>query len=232
MNRKPVTKNRKNTKKASTKKGGGENKTPKLIHKSTIHRNNVVQTDGNNAENPVISPLSGSEPKYQPHLWNNYPEIRKTHNCYAYSLSKRTTKMSSKAQPGYFANYPGLTESDYNCPTFYDRMKKDNPSIKATTFNKRCDKGSYKIFLALDKKREDRDYHYYVQNSRGLWSHKPGANPVTDKDAKGNYIRNPMEADRNYKWFQYTEPCGFYCVNPKMARTYSRNITRRVYDLT
>ena len=41
-----------------------------------------------------------------------------------------------------------------------------------------------------------------------------------------------MTANRNYKYFQYSEPCGFYCVNPKMARTYSRSIKRKWYDLT
>jgi hypothetical protein len=220
-------KKRKN--KSRRKRGGAVvlNKTPKLIHNDSIHKNS--ESEGNDA---VMSPLSGYESKYQPHLWNDDGEIQRTHNCYAYSLSKRTGKMSSKAQPGYFANYPPLSDADYNCASLYDRMKKDNPSIRPTKFGKRCGKGTYKIFLAYDPKESDHDYHYWRQDSNGMWSHKPGATPVTNKDASGKHISNPMTADRNYKHFQYSEPCGFYCVNPKIARTYSRSIKQKWYNLT
>ena len=156
------------------------NKAPKLIHSSNIHQNSdVINID------KFMSPLSKYEPKYKPHLWNDNEDIRRTHNCYAYSLNKRTNKMSSKAQPGYFSNYPPLSNADYNCPSFYERMKKDNPSITPTTFNKTCGSGTYKIFLAYDPKESDNDYHYWRQDSNGMWSHKPGSNHVTNKDADG-----------------------------------------------
>lgn len=221
--------NFKKSKSKGQKRGGGEvlNKAPKLIHNNSIHTNSEAE-----ANDTVMSPLSGYEEKYQPHLWNDNSDIQRTHNCYAYSLSKRTGKMSSKAQPGYFANYPPLSDADYNCSSLYDRMKKDNPSIRPTKFGKRCGKGTYKIFLAYDPKDGDHDYHYWRQDSNGMWSHKPGATSVTNKDASGKYISNPMTADRNYKHFQYSEPCGFYCVNPKIARTYSKSAKRKWYDLT
>lgn len=224
-----MPKKSKSSKRSRSVKRGGS-KAPKLIHNDSIHRNSEVEGD-----NSIMSPLSGYEEKYQPHLWNDNENIKRTHNCYAYSLGKRTPKMSSKAQPGYFANYPPLSDNDYNCPAFYDRMKKDNPSIRPTKFNKRCGKGSYKIFLAYapgSKENGDTDYHYWRQDSNGMWSHKPGATAVTNKDASGKYISNPMIANRHYEHYNYSEPCGFYCVNPKMARTYSHSVKRKWYDLT
>jgi hypothetical protein len=229
---KKIKKNNNKKKKNKIKIGGyiNINKTPKLIHNDSIHKNSDAESN-----DTVMSPLSGYENKYQPHLWNDNGEIQRTHNCYAYSLSKRTSKMSSKAQPGYFANYPPLSDKDYNCSSFYDRMKRDNPSIRPTKFGKRCGKGTYKIFLAYapgSKNNGDTDYHYYRQDSNGMWSHKPGATLVTNKDASGKRISNPMTADRNYKHYNYSEPCGFYCVNPKIARTYSKSVKRKWFDLT
>lgn len=62
------------------------------------------------------------------------------------------------------------------------------------------------------------DYHWYRQDSDGLWSHKPGQLAVTRYDATGtNLIIDPQTADRNnlnsggayYYYF-----CGYYCVTP------------------
>lgn len=197
---------------------------PTLIHNSTVHQEGFIEGNGE------LSPMSGAEPEYKPERWNDDPHIRKTHNCYAYSLNKRTSAMGAKAQPGYFANYPSLGRKDYKCAHFLERLKHDNPSVKLSKFGKRCGKNSYKVFLALDTKEADTDYHFYRQDSNGFWSHKPGANYVVDTDAQGKKIKNPKEADRSYKYFQYTEPCFFFCMNPRMARSHSRQSRR--YDLS
>ena len=48
-----------------------------------------------------------------------------------------------------------------------------------------------------------------------LWSHKPGSTEVTDKDADGKYIINPMHANWNFsnkRGINYKYPCCFFEV--------------------
>ena len=67
----------------------------------------------------------------------------------------------------------------------------------------------YKISLVIDKdsktNEDDRntDYHFYKESrdEKGdiFWTHKPGTNKVTEKDASGKVIKNPELCDRKYK---------------------------------
>jgi hypothetical protein len=45
-----------------------------------------------------------------------------------------------------------------------------------------------------------------------LWSHKPGSTNVTDKDASGNYIVNPLKANWNYGRLNYNKHCCFFVI--------------------
>ncbi len=56
----------------------------------------------------------------------------------------------------------------------------------------------------------DEDYHWYRQDSDGLWSHKQGTFPVTRNDDSGDPIIDPKLADRG----EYTEFLGYYAVTP------------------
>ena len=230
---------RKNNKENKRRRGNdrnGENnrrnRAPRMIYRSDFVKTRKKSALANQYVNDTLvklgfSPLSGSELKYEPHKWNNNPNIKGSHNCYAYALGKRRSGMSSKPQPGYFAHYPALREEDYKCENFYERMKKDNPTIEQVEFNKPCRKGSHKIYLALDNKEHDRDYHYYRHDDNGYWSGKAGRTDVTDVDASGEKIINPDKSNRNYKWYQYKKPCGFYCVNPNFSRAHSKSKANR-----
>ena len=55
------------------------------------------------------------------------------------------------------------------------------------------------------------------QDSNGLWSHKPGARNVTNRDASGKRIYDPALADYNYKknadgYLDYDIFCSYICV--------------------
>ena len=209
-------------------KNSTKNRTPRIIYrKDFIKYANKNSNANKHVNNTLIklgfSPLSGSELSYKPKKWNDNPNIKSSHNCYAYAIGKIRSGLDSKPQPGYFAQYPGLKESDYKCENFYERMKKDNPTIQKIDFNKSCKKGSHKIYLALDTKPSDRDYHYYRQDKSAYWSGKAGRTEVTDIDASGEKIINPNKSNRNYKWYQYKKPCGFYCVNPNFSRAHSKS---------
>ena len=84
-------------------------------------------------------------------------------------------------------------------------------------FEKACPKGMRKIATVVDPKE---DYHFYTQNKPrtptepGMWSHKPGGQPVTNKDASGRPIFDPALAYRITKEanLNYSKFCGFQCV--------------------
>jgi hypothetical protein len=168
-----------------------------------------------------ISPTMKWYPEYTPELWNHKNTVQKN-NCYSYAIGIIKGASNDKAQPGYFSSYARMKDTEYNCPTFFKRMKGDIPGIYQEHFIPPCQKGFHKIFLAItDQDADDRDYHYYVQNRNGLFSHKPGFTKATNKDASGNLIYNPLRANRDNGSYNYSTPCGFYCVNKKMARTRS-----------
>ena len=161
-----------------------------------------------------LSPLSGSELKYEPEKWN-VSSIKNTHNCYGYALGKRVSKIKNKQQPGYSSGYKHISNSEYECKFFYDRLKKDVPASYIEKFDNKCLPGFYKIFLALDK---ENDYHWYVQNNNQHWSHKPGHSEVTNIDASKNLIKNPKLANRNYGYLNYKTSCFFACVHSDLSR--------------
>jgi hypothetical protein len=89
----------------------------------------------------------------------------------------------------------------------------DNPTLRPSTFEHKCPKGSSKIALIVD---EDQDYHFLRQDSNGFFSQKSGALPVTNKDALGNPIYDAELA--NHNWSKRGDPlnynlfCGYFCV--------------------
>ena len=54
-----------------------------------------------------------------------------------------------------------------------------------------CPEGTYKVALIYG----DTDYHWYRQNPDGTWSHKPGRTEVTNLDANGHLIYDPLYAE-------------------------------------
>lgn len=195
-----------------------KNLSPKKVN--LIRSHNIKNVEKFFTNKSTISPLSGSEPKWEPHVWND-TFVQENHNCYAYVLNAISSKRVGKPQPGYYGRYPYLGLDDYNCLTFYKRLKKDIPSMYLINFNDRCRKGFYKGFIALDPKDSDQDYHFYRQDNDGMWSHKPGRSKAVRTDASDNVITNPVLADRNYKYFNYSTPCFFFCLSPSLAKARS-----------
>lgn len=204
-------------------------KSPYLIGLKEIYESNNKIEDKNYLLNSSkeFSPTSGYENDYEPEKWNENDKIKRYHNCYAYVLNHIASKRNGKPQPGYFSNYPSLSDSDYNCKTFYKRLRKDVPSLYLIDFDTPCRKGFYKGFIALDTKKYDTDYHFYRQDKSGYWSHKPGATAVINVDSAGNLIKNPLKANRKGMNYNYSTPCFFFCVNDKMTRATSTTNNKR-----
>lgn len=170
-----------------------------------------------------FSPTSGSEPKYEPRKWNLNDRIRENHNCYSYAIDKLASGRGNKSQPGYSSEFEHIRDTDYNCATFYHRMKSDIPGFYLTDFKSKCHPGFHKGFLALaiDHHNDATDYHFYRQDKTGLWSHKPGRTDATNRDSSGKLIKNPLIANRKNTHFDYSVPCFFFCVNSKLASLHS-----------
>ena len=171
-----------------------------------------------------ISPLSGSEPDYDPDGWNKRFNIKETHNCFAYSFNINDSKLIKKCketncdipfhQPGLAAGYPNFSSKlPKTCPNMMARLFGDNPQITMATFEEKCPVGTSKIGLIVD---ENEDYHFLRQDSNKYWSHKPGARKVTNRDASQRLIYDPALADYNYKdnngILNYDIFCSYMCV--------------------
>jgi hypothetical protein len=134
-------------------------------------------------------------PSYQPEFWNFYMDILRSNNCYNYSNNKRTDTF---AQPGKYAGqmYTALTCAEVERGAIADGVSK----LVGDT----CLNGETKIAMVV---APGYDYHWYRQDSNGLWSHKPGGTPATNLDNSGEIITNPETADRG----NYTDFCGYFC---------------------
>jgi hypothetical protein len=184
----------------------------------------------NSNDNNGLSPLSGSEPKFKPYKWNNNNLVKNNNNCYSYSVNNKSYNKDGKPQPGYFSGFEHIPEDQYKCNKFYKRISSDNPSIYLTSFKNKCSKGFHKAFFAIDPKKDDHDYHFYRQDNNQLWSHKPGKTSVINIDANEKLIKNPLTASRDYKFYSYSKPCFFFCVNPKLGKTSASSVNNTTYN--
>lgn len=174
-------------------------------------------------ESNICGPLTGSEPVYEPSLWNDNNYIQGSHNCYTYSMNDINHDLAklyeeNKAIRSYINPQPGhhcgmtkrVQYKETTCEKLDERMKCDNPNVIDSTFEESCPSGYYKIFLATNP---GKIYHYYRQGSTGYWDHKDGGKEATNIDASGNLITNPEIANRYYdKKNNFHDSCGFYCV--------------------
>ena len=81
-----------------------------------------------------------------------------------------------------------------------------------------CPEGTYKVALvAGSDDGGNLDYHWYRQDVNGLWSHKAGFSPLSNVDASGNLIFDPLMANRNNTssgGANYSYFLGYYAVSP------------------
>jgi hypothetical protein len=98
------------------------------------------------------------------------------------------------------------------CPVVKKLVTSDlGENFLPTTFCDKCPEGYSKVALVVDK---GTDYHWYRQDSNGMWTHKDGSNPVKNFDAKKVKIFNPKQISRDYgDDLNYENFCGFFCVN-------------------
>jgi hypothetical protein len=174
------------------------------------------------------SPMSGSEPVYDPDKYNKDTSIRHSHNCFAYAFGVIDENQKANCQntsncnvpfhgPGIKSGFRRLSGKDgKTCADTMARTLADSDGGYPIGFTGRCKRGFSKIATVVDPSA---DFHYYRQDTNGLWSHKPGAMPVTNKDSLGDPIYDPALAGRYYPSeregdheLDYNSFCGYYCI--------------------
>jgi hypothetical protein len=164
--------------------------------------------------------------------WNLHP-YDEANNCYSYAIDdRRSDPEISGLNPGMRAGIEEYIEHEQEatrrglvgCEHMQFMLESDGlRKVADPTECLTCN--GWAMYLVLSSK----DYHFYRQHQDNTWSSKQGASPVTRCDASGNIIRNPEEANHDYRVFMrlrtngpllevggenYTVPCGYYCVCP------------------
>lgn len=153
----------------------------------------------------TLSPLSGSEPTWEPSRWN---DNKKYNNCYAYAMDDLEQKIEARNRKPI----PGSHLSYYTCSKLIEGIKDEIPQMYFTTFDCQCEPGFKKIYAAVSDEDDQNDFHFWRQDHDGHWSHKPGSNNPSRMDGDNHPITNPERSNRNSDTHSYTHGCGFICI--------------------
>ena len=195
-------------------------------------------------------------PIYEPHKWNTDPYIYKSHNCYTYALNILNKKVINSCKHHLFHRHNihrhtkkhlkkcprPLPMSDNEIKTENKKYFKCSQILKhlETKFNvlkleeqkhdEPCPSDYYKIALFLVYSEKDykyfNDFHFYIQDDDGTWSHKDGWRKVTNKDYHGKRIINPeLCAKRTHNNIF----CGYYCVPDNLNIVYNNKKIKTYY---
>lgn len=165
-------------------------------------------TDGNlYIDNALTTNANCVAPVYEPQKWNDFNEIQSSDNCYNYGNNQLTYTF---AQPGRAS---GGTAADMTVALVRTASLNDGLTWVGWNFpgnNYTCPGAGTLVFMTV---AIGIDYHWYrLDKAEGKWTHKPGGTEATDRDASNNLITNPLLANRNYGFLNYTENGGFYCT--------------------
>jgi len=123
-------------------------------------------------------------PPFNAGPWTGQHE--KKNNCYNYANQKLTDTF---AQPGRGSNamYAAITKERIRLASLSDGLQ--NAANGNTPGGER-----HVVALVVE---DCVDFHWYVKDSDGKWSHKPGKTAVTRRDNQGALINNPQNCDMN-----------------------------------
>ena len=124
------------------------------------------------------------------------------------SLTRRPLFFNAVDRQGVVVLRKMPDSSPYRCEQVRAAVLADNPHIYSARRSERCAPTHYKGFFAVDSNADDSDYHFWIQNSDGTWSHKPGEENVRATDSDGNAIFDPLLSNRG----RYDTACGYFCV--------------------
>ena len=135
-------------------------------------------------------------PPWEPAWWNDGGPIQLGNNCYNYATNVRT---DTYAQPGRAnaVTFAGMHPADVNAAALAD-------ALGAAPARNRCPGKGHLVACFVSQW----DFHWYRKHRNGLWTHKPGPDPITKLDDSGQPIVDPRSADRA----DYAQLVGFFTV--------------------
>lgn len=176
------------------------------------------QSNNINVQFQLISSIY--EPKYLPDIWNNDYELLRQTNCYSYAVFGSVYQKVMREipiNPGTIVSEDIARYPYFDKELIIEKVKKDLKVINEKNLIEECNfntipvRNQRKVALFITEDRIT-DYHWYLHNENGYWSHKRGMTEVTNIDADGKLIKNPELANRNYGYLNYTEFCGYYLI--------------------
>jgi len=167
-------------------------------HRSDVYVRVSVLGNGTTTTSVDVDDLTvvgDATPSFQPTYWNDGSTIQYNNNCYNYSNNRRTDTF---AQPGRATGhqYTQISIAAVSSAAISD-------GLVPTTASAVSPNGQTKIALVI---APGYDYHWYRQDSNGMWTHKPGSTAATNVDNSGNVIYNPETANRGV----YTQFAGYF----------------------
>lgn len=143
-----------------------------------------------------------SNTTWEPVKWNDGGTVQRGNNCYNYGNDKLT---GTFAQPGRASGqmYSAITVTEVREAALRDGLRWVGWTFPGNTYD--CGDG-HLVFMAI---WPGWDYHWWrLDQTKGVWSHKPGRTAAVNVDSSNNVITNPLVANRG----SYTDPGGFYCT--------------------
>lgn len=160
------------------------------------------------------------KPIFEPKKWHaclesQWRTCRVASNCYSYALDK----------PEYYWSVPGMGYAKMAGQKFLEVATKVFQQYGLDEFQAKLQLGAeadglipidtptakhghYLTALFFSDNPDNLDFHWYRQDSDGIWSSKNGWHAPSRKDADGNAIKDPREVyDPDYPTFG-----GFYLV--------------------
>ncbi len=152
-------------------------------------------------------------------------------NCmaYAYGMPKELngTAYKQKPCPGHFAGIDTAEElgevmeygSDKEVKAVFEKyMKMDFDAlgkkmveVDSASYQPQSNERMFALVTSPHIPGFGSDFHYYVKDKSGYWSHKPGTTNPTIFDESGNTIKDPSKCDRG----MYSRFIGFYVIKDK-----------------
>jgi hypothetical protein len=135
-------------------------------------------------------------PAYTPALWNHAP-VQANNNCYNYANNQITNTF---AQPGRATGH--MYPWPPTCTGVGAGAHSDGLVACANFVAPLAAGHGWYVGLVI---WPGNDYHWYRQDNKGCWSHKPGGTPARDTDNSGHAIADPRTCNRG----PYTVFCTF-----------------------
>lgn len=151
--------------------------------------------------------------------WEKQPgDWLRMSNCYCYALD---VFKSAWCQPGA-ASGVEITANSMSCATLRKALLADGAKevTAATALSGQPAAGHYIAMMFRPQSsctfaRCQPDFHFARKDASGLWSHKAGDAPATNKDANGALIKDPKAATLQGS---YTDFCGYFQVTPSIMK--------------